>query len=263
MAPAKRGGRGRRGRVLPGKALRRTAAGLPLLALLAVPGCAGDRSSSILGSVLERAGLAEAPLDEGTIASALREALRIGAERAVERAAAPGGFLEHPELRIGLPEPLEPVARALRRVGFGSYVDELELGMNHAAELAAGEALPVFLEALGKMTLEDARSILEGGDTAATDFFRRTAQEGLRERLRPLARGSLEEVRFFDDYARVADLVATLPFLSLPDVSLEGYVADRTTDGLFALLAEEERRIREDPAARVTPLLRRVFGRSG
>ena len=75
-------------------------------------------------------------------------------------------------------------------------------------------------------------------------------------------RKQLEEVRFFDDYARLADLVATLPFLSLPDLSLEGYVTARTTDGLFALLAEEERRIREDPAARATPLLRRVFGRS-
>ncbi len=235
---------------------------LLLLALVAAAGCTGRHSPPLLGPILERAGLAEVPLDEGTIASALREALQLGAERAVEQASAPGAFLERPEIRIGLPERLQPVADALRRVGFGSNVDQLEIGMNRAAELAAGEALPVLADALARMTITDARSILEGGQTAATDFFRRTSEAALRDRLRPLAREKLEEIRFFEDYARAADLAASLPFLSLPDLSLEGYVAQRTAEGLFTLLAEEERRIRRDPAARVTPLLRRVFGRS-
>ncbi|MBZ0251793.1 MAG: DUF4197 domain-containing protein, partial [Candidatus Methylomirabilis sp.] len=201
-----------------------------------------------------------ASLDDGTIAKGLKEALTVGAERATALASKEDGFLGNDLIRIPLPKPLRKVGRALREVGMGARADELETAMNRAAERASGEAKDVLWTAVKGMTLEDARGILQGGDTAATDYFRRKTEEGLRARFRPIVTEKMAEVGVARQYNELTAAYASIPFApALKDVNLDDYVTGKALDGLYALLALEEKRIREDPAARATDLLKKVF----
>jgi hypothetical protein len=222
--------------------------------------CAGDG----LEGVLRQAGIAlpAGELDEGTIARGLRQALEVGTRRAVSRTAVEDGFLGNQRIRIPVPESLEPMASALRRFGLGAQVDELEVAMNRAAERAAGEAADVLLAAVRSMTLADARQILEGGDTAATEYFRRTTRAELRTRFEPIVAEKMQAVGLARLYDGLVARYEALPIPKQPAPDLQEYVTDRALDGLFTSLAEEEQRIRADPAARTTELLRRVFGAS-
>lgn len=132
--------------------------------------------------------------------------------------------------------------------------------MNRAAERGAGEAADVFVDAITRMSFDDARSLLQGGDTAATDYFRRTTSEALRERFTPVVREKMEQVGVARRYNTLVDRVAAIPFVSAPSLSLDGYVTEQALKGLFTVLSDEEKKIRNNPAARVTPLLQRVFG---
>jgi hypothetical protein len=226
--------------------------------ILATSGCRGVASS--VPAILGLGGGDDAPLDESTVIAGLKEALRIGTERTVSATSAPGGFFEVPALRIGLPEPVEPMAGALRRIGLGSQVDRFEESMNRAAEHAAGEATDIFWSAITEMTVAEAFDILAGADSAATEYFRARTSDRLRAAFEPRVRQSMETVGLYRIYADLADRYAAIPLVEKPELDLEGYITDRTLDGLFHVLATEERRIREDPAARTTALLRRVFG---
>jgi len=229
---------------------------LPLLALaLVAPGGCAE-----LSRLADEAGLGSGPPSERTVAAGLSEALQLGARRAVARTSAPGGFLEDPRLHIPLPEELERPASALRAVGLGGRVDELETTLNRAAERAAGEAVPVFRDAILGLTFEDAMAILRGGETAATELLRRRTEPALRERFAPIVDDAVARVGLARVYDAVATELARLPLVSAPRLDLEDYVTGRALDGLFRALAAEEQRIREDPAARTTELLRRVFG---
>ena len=208
-----------------------------------------------LSEILDAAGVLSGQSDESTVVAGLKEALRVGTERTVHSASARDGFNGNSLIRIPLPDALDTAAKGLRLAGFGSHVDELELSMNRAAERAAGEAAPVFWNAITSMSFSDARSILSGGERAATDYFERTTRETLAGRFSPIVDRSMREVGLVRTYD---DFVDRLPFR--PTFSLQEYVTDRSLDGLFTLLAGEEKRIREDPAARTTELLRQVFG---
>ncbi len=199
-------------------------------------------------------------LDEETVAAGLREALRIGAERTVTRTSALDGFRGNPSLRIPVPEKLDSAARTLRKLGLDRQVDEFETAMNRAAEKASREAIGVFWEAISAMTLPDAMGILRGGDTAATEFFEERTSATLRERFRPIVAEKMEQVGIYRVYGRLMDRYTQLPLVSEPVIDLDAYVTDEALTGLFSVLAQEERKIREDPAARTTELLRRVFG---
>ncbi|MFO7654123.1 MAG: DUF4197 domain-containing protein [Candidatus Krumholzibacteriia bacterium] len=229
---------------------------LPLAAqfvlIVGLAGCAGMEG-------LGRGG--DRPLDEATVATGLREALRVGSERASRKVGVRGGYLESPTLRIPLPQDLQEVAGTLRRAGLGSQVDELEVAMNRAAEQAATEAVDVFAGAIAAMTLEDAFSILRGHDTAATEYFRaRTATE-LTTRYRPIVEGKLRTVGGYRNYEQLVASLQSLPLVEPPDLNLVNYVTGQALDGLFTVLGQEERRIRQDPLARTTEVLQRVFGR--
>jgi hypothetical protein len=202
------------------------------------------------------------PLDEATVASGLKEALRIGTGRAVDQVGAPGSYLDSPALRIPLPTQVQDVAGTLRQLGLGAKVDELDVAMNRAAEQAAGEAVDVFAAAISRMTIQDAWSILRGSDTAATDYFRRQTSGELTSRYRPIIEGKLRTVGGYQQYEELVSRLQSLPLVNPPDLDLVGYVTDQALGGLFSVLAKEEQRIREDPLARTTDLLRRVFGRS-
>jgi hypothetical protein len=170
------------------------------------------------------------------------------------------GYFGNARIRIPLPQELDSAASTLRQVGLGSHVDELELAMNRAAEAAAGEAVDVFWNAIKSMTIADARGILNGPDTAATAYFRRTTEARLEARFAPIVdekMTALGTVRVYDQLVAAYD---ALPLTTKPAFDPRAYVTSRALDGLFTVLGDEEKRIRDDPAARTTALLRRVFG---
>lgn len=202
----------------------------------------------------------EAVLDEQTIAAGLKEALRIATERTVESTSKLDGFLGNALIRIVLPEQFETAAKTLRAVGLGDQVDELEVGMNRAAERAAGEATDVFLNAISQMTLKDATGILKGGDNAVTDYFRTHTEDSLRERFKPIVTEKMSEVGLYNIYNGLTEYYNKIPLVTSPALDLDEYVTQHALDGMFTILGQEEKRIRTDPVARTTELLRRVFG---
>jgi hypothetical protein len=227
------------------------------LALL-LSGCAG-LDPGILDAVLQGAQGGGGVLDERTVAAGLREALRVGTERSVASTSRSGGYLQNPLIRIEPPEQLAPMLRGLRAVGFARQVDELEVAMNRAAERAAGEALDVFVGAIGRMTISDALGILRGGDTAATDYFQDRTSDALVARFTPIVDQKMQEVGLYRIYQDLGRAYAALPLATKPSLDLRAHVTDRAVAGLFTVLAQEETRIRQDPAARSTELLRKVF----
>lgn len=227
---------------------------LPLLA----PGCAGSTGFS-----RELADAALALARRGTAdreTAGLREALEVATGRAVARTSRDGGFRANDLIRIRLPEPLETPARLLRVAGFGAQVDELETAMNRAAERAAAGATPLFVDAVRGLTFADARRIIGGGGTAATDYFRERTGDRLAARFRPEVQDAMRQVGLYHRYEVLLASYDRLPFTEKPNLDLSEYVTARTVDGLFRALGEEERRIRTDPVARTTELLREVFG---
>lgn len=206
-------------------------------------------------------GTDQAGLSESTVVAGLKQALQVGTERAIASTSKPGGFLEDPLLRIALPDDLDRMAKGLRAVGLGSQVDQLEVTMNRAAEAASAEAATVFWDAIRSMTISDAMGILHGGDDAATEYFRSRTEGTLRERFSPVVDDAMKQVGLVRLYDQLVGRSQLLGLFGSPTVDLDRYVTDQTLDGLFLVLAGEEKRIREDPVARSTDLLRTVFGR--
>lgn len=232
---------------------------LILAGVVAFPGCAALQES--MGSVLSGGGASGGSLDEATVVAGIREALRVGTDNTVLSTSKLDGYLGNALIRIAIPDQLQSAASTLRQIGLGAQVDELETGMNRAAELAAGEAREIFWKAITGMTVSDAFGILNGGATAATDYFRAKTSADLRARFRPIVQEKIDKVGVGRVYGRIADTYNTLPLAGKqPLVDLDEYVTDRALSGLFTVLAGEERKIREDPLARTTELLRKVFG---
>lgn len=193
-------------------------------------------------------------------AAGVREALSVATERAVASASKSGGFLDNPLVHIRLPKTLRKIGTALRAVGMGDQVDQLEVGMNRAAERASKEAKPVFVDAIKRMTLQDAVGIVRGGDTSATDYFRGATEETLRTRFRPIVSSALSQVGVRNQYNAVVERYRALPLAEPTTLDLDDYTTKKTLDGLFKLLGDEERKIRHDPAKQTTSLLKKVFG---
>ncbi len=197
----------------------------------------------------------------GQVASGLKEALKVGTERAVADTSRPGGFLDNPLVRIALPSELRTMSQGLRLIGMGEQVDELEIGMNRAAEKASAAATPIFWNAITSMTLTDAMGILNGGNTAATEYFRDRTSVSLSKRFRPVIQSNMENVGIYQEYKQLLTTYESIPLASKPSLDLTEYVTDAALKGLFEVLGQEETKIREDPAARTTKLLKEVFGR--
>lgn len=211
-------------------------------------------------------GLPQTPAAGGSvgdvkIGQALKQALQVGTEKAVNLTGRPDGYYLNQAIKIVLPENLKAVESALRLVGYGAEVDALVVGMNRAAERAAPAAKTIFWDAIGAMTIDDARRILNGADTAATDYFRDKTTSSLTAAFRPVVERSMNEVGVTRQYKQVLAQAQALPFLNTEDYDIDRYVVGKALTGLFHVVGEEERKIRKDPAARVTDLLREVFGR--
>lgn len=200
------------------------------------------------------------PLDRTTVASGLKQALEIGTRRTTSTLSSRGGFGENPALRLRLPGELGRMAAGLRQIGFGGQVDALEDSMNRAAEQAAGKAVPIFASAITSMSITDAFEILNGPEDAATRYFQERTSDALRREFSPVAASAMREVGLYEAYRDLVTRYEAIPFAKPPALDLEAYVTDQTLAGLFGELAQEEARIRQDPGARSTALLRRVFG---
>lgn len=228
-------------------------------AALLLSGCAGlpPELQNVLNGV--QPGIAAAPLSEADIASGLREALATGTGRAVGRIGVPDGFWANPQLNIPLPENLKKVEKALRALGQGRTVDEFHLSLNRAAEAAVPEALPIFTQAIRGMTLADARQILDGPPNAATEYFRGRTLPALTTRFKPVVMNATNTVGATRKYKELASKVGRYA-AGFEVQDLDAYVTERALAGLFRTLGDEEMKIRRDPAARTSEVLRRVFG---
>jgi hypothetical protein len=213
---------------------------------------------SIVDSVKKSIGGAGGGDDE--IADGLKEALRIGSENAVSNVSAVDGFLGNPDIKIPLPEPVEKVEKALRLVGYGDELDAFEVSMNRAAEAAAPKAKALFWDAVAQMQFEDAQKILNGRENEATLYFKDKTYGRLQEIFKPIVGESMGNVGVTRQFQDINQQLAAMPFADQLTIDLDQYVTDKGLDGLFHMLALEEKRIRQDPAARVTDLLKKVFG---
>lgn len=201
-----------------------------------------------------------ATLSLGEIAAGLREALKVGSERVVAQVGAIDGFNADPEIHIPLPDNMQRVQRSLSRIGLSSMVDDLELKLNRAAEAAAPRAKQLFWDAIAQMTMEDIQAIYKGPKDAATQYFRRTMSDPLRETMRPVVDQTLQQVGALRAYDETISRYKDIPFVPDVKADLSTHVLDRALDGLFLYLAREEAAIRDQPIKRTTDTLKKVFG---
>ncbi len=217
-----------------------------------------NRGTEILKSL--GGGTNPSDLSVGEIAGGLKDALRVGSERVVNQLGAADGFNADPAVHIPLPEKLSGVKSILDTIGMGGLLDDLELKLNRAAEAATPKAKKHFWEAIEGMTIEDAKSIYNGPDDAATRYFQEKMTTPLTEEIRPLVRDSLSEVGAINAYDTVMDKYKSVPLVPDAKANLTDYTIEKGLDGLFHYIAVEEAAIRKDPAKRTTELLKKVFG---
>jgi RNA binding exosome subunit len=199
-------------------------------------------------------------LSESKIVQGLKEALEVGTGKAVKMVSKTDGYYQNPSIKIPLPDAVKKVEKVLRTVGYGSKVDAFELSMNRAAEQAAPEAKALFWDTIKQMSIADARKILDGRDNEATLYFREKTEDRLSQAFKPIVNTAMSEVGVTRSYQELDAKVRSIPFTESLSFDLDKYVTDGALDGLFLMLAEEERKIRQNPAARVTDLLKEVFG---
>jgi hypothetical protein len=227
-----------------------------VILLTALPASAQlDRIFKGLG-VGQQSGLSDAKIGSG-----LKEALKVGTENTVNLAGRLDGYFLNQAIKILMPEKLRNLEKGLRAVGYGQQIDEFVLSMNRAAERAAPFAKAIFWDAIGEMTFEDARRILSGNETAATDYFKGKTSDKLTVVFKPIVDKAMNEVGVTRQYKELVGRYESIPFVKKEKFDLDNYVVTKALDGLFHVLGEEEKKIRTDPAARVTDLLREVFGK--
>jgi len=199
-------------------------------------------------------------LSDVKIGSGLKEALKIGTENAVNFTGKKDGFFLNEVIKILMPEKLRTFEKGLRAVGYGPQVDEFVLSMNRAAEKAAPFAKQIFWDAIGEMTFDDVRKILSGNDTAATDYFKGKTTDKLTAVFKPIVDKSMNEVGVTHQYNQLVGYYEKIPFVKKESFNLDQYVVTKALDGLFHMVGEEETKIRKNPTARTTDLLKEVFG---
>ncbi len=198
-------------------------------------------------------------LDADTIAAGLKEALQVGAQKSVAKVSAADGYFGNPLIRIPLPEKVQKMERIMRKAGLSKEVDQFLVSMNRAAEKAAPGALSIFINAVKGMSITDAYQVLKGGDTAATEYLRGRTYSPISGVFRPIVSSAMNEVGVSRAFKNLMDRAHRIPMLKQETVDLDEYVTGKALDGLFLVVGQEEQKIRKDPAARVTDLLKKVF----
>lgn len=217
-----------------------------------------------LGDIMKGFKLPSLPgagLDDATIVSGLKEALSVGTGNAVTSVSALDGYFANQAIKILMPDKIRKVADVLAKVGYQKEVDEFVLSMNRAAEKAAPYAREYFVDAIKQMTFEDARKIWQGNETAATEYFKSKTSDKLYAAFKPIVSDSMDRVGTTKAYKDMMGKYTAIPFMKADSLDLDHYVTTKSLDGLFYMVGQEERKIRTNPAARTTDLLRTVFGK--
>lgn len=216
-----------------------------------------------LDQIEKRVGIGSASeLSDSKVASGLKEALQVGADNSVKLTGKTDGYFGNEAIKILMPSNLRPLEKGLRAIGFGRKIDEFVLSMNRSAEAAAPAAKKIFGDAILAMSFDDARKILSGGDTAATDYFKSKTTEQLTSAFQPVVEKTMGDNGVTQQYKALTDQYQSIPFAKSQNFDINKYVVAKALEGLFYELADQERKIRKDPAARTTSLLKEVFGQS-
>ena len=200
-------------------------------------------------------------LSDEKVVAGLKEALHVGTENTVNLTGKTDGYFRNEAIKILMPEKLRTLEKGLRTVGYGSQIDEFVVSMNRAAERAAPQAKEIFRDAIKAMSFDDARKILGGNETAATDYFKGKTTDRLSAAFKPIVDKSMNEVGVTRQYKDLVGRFQAIPFAKTESFDLDHYVTDKSLAGLFHVLGQEEKKIRTNPAARVTDLLKEVFGK--
>lgn len=231
------------------------------LALTQAAAAQMPKLDDVLKGAVKLPGSTAAAPDASTSAAGIKEALAVGTERAVKSLSQKDGYFGNAAVKILMPPKLQKVADAARMAGYQKQVDEFILSMNRGAEAAAPLAARYFSDAIRAMTLDDARGIVTGGDTAATDFFSRKTRDQLYTAFKPVVSQKVGEVGAARAYKDFVGPVEKLPLVGKQSLDLDDYVTNKALDGLFTMVGQEEKKIRTNPAARTTDLLKQVFGK--
>lgn len=205
-------------------------------------------------------GLTLADISNQDAVQGLKDALIQSSGKAVSQLSLPNGFLGNPKVKIPLPDSIGRVESGLRMIGMGKQADELVTGMNRAAEMAVREATPLLVSAVKNMSIRDAKAILTGGDDAATQYFKRTTSEQLTQRFLPIVKEATAKVQLVQQYNQLAGQAAQFGLVRREDANIDEYVTRKALDGLYLVIAEQERAIRRDPMGAATNAAKKVFG---
>lgn len=190
----------------------------------------------------------------------LKEALIVGAGKAVSKLGATDGFFGNPQVKIPLPDGMKKVEKTMRMFGMGKQADDLVLKMNRAAEAAVPEAKALLVASVKKMSVQDAKNILTGGDDAATQYFKQTTSGPMAEKFLPIVKKATENVKLAQQYNKFAEMGSKYGMVKKEQANLEQYVTQKTLDGVYLMMAKEEKAIRQNPMGQASSLLRKVFG---
>ena len=209
-------------------------------------------------------GILGAGLSDSQIGAGLKNALSVGTEKAVKLVSAPGGYLDNAAIRIPLPKYVRPAEQVLRAAGQGARIDDFVASMNHAAESAAPEAAGIFGDAVKAMTIDDARRLLNGGDTSITDYFKQKTSDKLAAAFRPHVVAAMKTNGVAEKFQALQGSMPKMPFGlggGSGGFDINTYVVNGALSGLFYMLGQQEKAIRTNPAAQTTSLLKQVFGK--
>ena len=231
-----------------------------IISALLFGACTSAQINQTIGEVNKTLGGSSAPLTTAEVGQGLKEALIKGISKGADLVSQVDGYFKNPEIKIPFPPEVKKVEERLRQIGLGNEVDKFVLTLNRGAEDAAREAKPIFIEAIRSMTIEDAWAILRGEDDAATQYLKRTTSGLLKEKFKPVIQSSLDKVNATKYYGDIVTRYNQIPLVQKVNPDLDDYATDKAIEGLFLMIAKEEKNIRENPVARTTELLKKVFG---
>jgi len=230
-----------------------------LLLLFLLGSCTSAQINQTLGEVNKTLGT-ETPLTTTEVANGLKEALIKGISNGSDIVSQLDGYFKNPEIKIPFPPDVKKVETRLRQIGLGDEVDKFIVTLNRGAEDAAKEAKSIFISAIKSMTIQDAWGILNGEQDAATQYLKRTTSSQLKEKFKPVIQNSLNKVNATKYYGDIVTTYNKIPLVEKVNPELDDYATDKAIEGLFVMIAKEEKNIRQDPMARTTDLLKKVFG---
>lgn len=233
-----------------------------LLLTLICGACTTAQINQTLSEVNKMAGTppAQQQLTTDEVGGGLKEALINGVSKGADLVSLTDGYFKNPEIKIPFPPDVKKVEDKLRQMGLGNKIDEFVLTLNRGAEEAAKEAKPIFINAIKQMTIDDAWGILKGSPDAATQYLKRTTSTQLKEKFSPVVQAALDKVSATKHYSEVINTYNKVPFVEKVNPDLNDYATTKAIEGLFVMVAKEEKNIRENPVARTSDLLKKVFG---